>query len=179
MKQSIAASRCLASCFCQAPALWGGELQTLSWCRRSGHPSPCPEKEIRARSSRPAHLCLSTWLHSVFRVTSPLSFIQTLVRRVQDMFPMCSTAARQSHFEVGILVLLQQAVQEEECFPLMFISCEHCWPHLELISCMVPFKNRKYILPTFQMLWNAAFGGKEKAKWEKYGTFSFSERSYS
>lgn len=63
-----------------------------------------------------------------------------------------ANAVLQIHFEVGVLVLLQRAVQEEECFPLMFISCEHCRPCLELISCVVLCKNRKYILPTFQML---------------------------
>lgn len=92
------------------------------------------------------------WLHRIFRVTSPLRFIKVLVRCVQDMFLTPVAAARQIHFEVGVLVLLQQSMQEEECSPLMCISYEHCWPLLELISCMVPFKNRKYVLPTFQML---------------------------
>lgn len=110
--------------------------------------APC-ERDQGLKLEIPSPLSCRVWSHGIFRVTSLLRFIKILVRGVRDMFLTPAAAARQIHFEVGILVLLQQAAQEEECSPLMFISYEHCWPLLELISCMVPFKNRKYILPAF------------------------------
>lgn len=154
----------------QAPVLWDVLHPHGSWVWAS---FLMPWKEVRAQGWRPAHLQFSTGAYTVF--LRPLNCVSS-----NPGLPHSGhvpNAARQIHFEVGVLLLLQQAVQEEECFPLMFISCEHCRPRLELISCVVLCKNRKYVLPTFQMLWNAEFGGKENDKWEKYGTSSFPERS--
>lgn len=40
---------------------------------------------------------------------------------------------------------------------------------------MVPFKNCKSVSPAVQMLWNRAFGGYDKDKWEKCGIHLLSE----
>jgi len=146
--------------FKSSPGRAGLDILPDSLQKRSG-------QELEISSPLSWHM----WSHSIFRVTFLFCFIKILVRRVRDMFLKPVTAAQQIHFEVGILVLLQKAVQEEECSPLMFISYEHYWPLLELVSCMVPFKNRKYIFTNFSNVMKCSIWWERKRQMRKIWYF--------
>lgn len=148
-KEGLAVHCCIRTpglvCSCEHQCCAMYSIHPSSWVLAS---FLMPRKRDQSKGWRPAHLQFSTCGYTVFlRSLHCVSSNPGLPRSGH-----VPNAARQVHFEVGVLVLLQQAVQEEECFPLMFISCEHCRPRLELISCVDLCKNRKYILPTFQML---------------------------